>query len=55
LPFTLSTLLLDARPPQKSFASGSVYKDVIHFHTSAGTQLQGHEVEQVLGAVAHEW
>lgn len=31
-----------------------LYKDVIHPHTSAGTQLHGHEVEQVLGGVAHE-
>ena len=31
-----------------------VYKVVIHFQTSAGTQLHGQEVEQVLGAVAHE-
>jgi hypothetical protein len=24
-------------------------------HTSSGVQVQGHEVEQVLGGVAHEW
>ena len=33
---------------------GSSYRAVKNDHTSAGTQLQGQVVEQVLGGVAHE-
>ncbi len=32
----------------------SVYNELKNDHTSPGTQLHGHESEQVLGGVAHE-
>ena len=40
--------------PSDSKQLCAVYREVKNDHTSAGTQVQGHVVEQLLGGVAHE-